>query len=173
MALPRKLKNMNLFNDGVSFVGVATEVVLPTLTRKLEEYRGAGMNGPVDVDLGMEKLTVEHTYGGIVRELFTQFGITRADGVLLRFAGAYQRDDTGEVDAVEVVMRGRHSEIDPGTSRSGEDTEFKATSTLSSTSSASTAKSWSKSTCSTWSRTSAAKIASPTNAPPSACNHPQ
>ena len=131
MALPRKLKNMNLFNDGVSFVGVATEVVLPTLTRKLEEYRGAGMNGPVDVDLGMEKLTVEHTYGGIVRELFTQFGITRADGVLLRFAGAYQRDDTGEVDAVEVVMRGRHSEIDPGTSRSGEDTEFKATSTLS------------------------------------------
>lgn len=131
MALPRKLKNMNLFNDGVSFVGVAAEVVLPTLTRKLEEYRGAGMNGPVDVDLGMEKLTVEHTYGGIVRELFTQFGITRADGVLLRFAGAYQRDDTGEVDAVEVVMRGRHSEIDPGTSRSGEDTEFKATSTLS------------------------------------------
>lgn len=131
MALPRKLKNMNLFNDGVSFVGVATEVVLPTLTRKLEEYRGAGMNGPVDVDLGMEKLTVEHTYGGLVREIFNQFGITRADGVLLRFAGAYQRDDTGEVDAVEVVMRGRHSEIDPGTSKAGDDTEFKAKSSLS------------------------------------------
>ena len=125
MALPRKLKNMNLFNDGVSFVGVATEVVLPTLTRKLEEYRGAGMNGPVDVDLGMEKLTVEHTYGGIVRELFTQFGITRADGVLLRFAGAYQRDDSGQVDAVEVVVRGRHEEIDPGKAKPGDGTEFK------------------------------------------------
>ena len=125
MALPRKLKNMNLFNDGVSFVGVATEVVLPTLTRKLEEYRGAGMNGPVDADLGMEKLTVEHTYGGIVRELFMQFGITRADGVLLRFAGAYQRDDTGEVDAVEIVVRGRHEEIDMGKGKPGDDTEFK------------------------------------------------
>ncbi|MFL8905427.1 phage major tail tube protein, partial [Xanthomonas vasicola pv. vasculorum] len=27
-------------------------------------------------------------------------------------------------DAVEVVVRGRHSEIDPGTGKSGDDTEF-------------------------------------------------
>ena len=47
MALPRKLKNMNLFNDGASFVGVATEVVLPTLTRKLEEYRLTDVGGQV------------------------------------------------------------------------------------------------------------------------------
>lgn len=131
MALPRKLKNFNLFNDGVSFVGVAAEVVLPKLTRKLEEFRGGGMNAPVDTDLGMEKLEVEHTYAGLVREIFNQFGITRADGVLLRFAGAYQRDDTGEVDAVEVVMRGRHAEIDPGSGKAGDDTEFKVKSSLS------------------------------------------
>lgn len=131
MALPRKLKNFNLFNDGETFIGVAAEVVLPKLTRQMEEYRGGGMNAPIDADMGMQKLTVEHTYGGIVRQLFTQYGISRADGVLLRFAGAYQRDDTGEVDAVEVVMRGRHSEIDPGNSKSGEDTVFKVTSSLS------------------------------------------
>jgi hypothetical protein len=131
MALPRKLKNMNLFVDGISYVGVATEVQLPKLSRKLEEFRGAGLNAPIEADLGMEKLEVEHTYGGLVRELFTQFGITRVDGVLLRFAGAYQRDDTGEVDAVEVVLRGRHSEIDPGTSKPGDDTELKIKSSLS------------------------------------------
>lgn len=131
MALPRKLKNFNVFNDGLTFIGVVTEVVLPKLTRKMEEMRNGGMNGPVDADLGMEKLTAEHTYGGLVREVFNQFGISRADGVLLRFAGAYQRDDTGEVDAVEVVMRGRHSEIDPGNSKAGDDTAFKVTSTLS------------------------------------------
>ena len=39
-------------------------------------------------------------------------GIARHDGVMLRFAGAYQRDDTGQVDAVEVVVRGRHEEIE-------------------------------------------------------------
>lgn len=131
MALPRKLKNFNLFNDGVSYVGVATEVVLPKLTRKMEEFRGAGMNAPVDADMGMEKLEVEHTYAGIVRDIFNQFGITRADGVLLRFAGAYQRDDTGEVVAAEVVMRGRHAEIDGGSSKAGDDTAFKVKSTLS------------------------------------------
>lgn len=131
MALPRKLKNFNVFNDGLTFIGVVTEVVLPKLTRKMEEMRNGGMNGPVDADLGIEKLTAEHTYGGLVREVFNQFGISRVDGVLLRFAGAYQRDDTGEVDAVEVVMRGRHSEIDGGTSKAGDDTAFKVTSTLS------------------------------------------
>lgn len=131
MALPRKLKNMNMFNDGVSFVGVASEVVLPKLTRKLEEFRGAGMNAPVEADLGMEKLEAEHTYAGLVREIFNQFGLARVDGVLLRFAGAYQRDDTGDVDAVEVVMRGRHSEIDGGSSKAGDDTEFKVKSSLS------------------------------------------
>lgn len=131
MALPRKLKNFNLFNDGVSYVGVATEVVLPKLTRKMEEFRGGGMNAPVDTDMGMEKLEVEHSYAGIVRDIFNQFGITRADAVLLRFAGAYQRDDTGEVVAAEVVMRGRHAEIDGGSSKAGDDSAFKVKSTLS------------------------------------------
>ena len=42
----------------------------------------------------------------------------------LRFAGAYQRDDTGAVDAVEVVVRGRHEEIDMGDAKPGDDTEF-------------------------------------------------
>src|SRR5690606_41905814 len=61
----------------------------------------------------------------------SQYGITRADGVLLRFAGAYQRDDTGEVSAVEVVVRGRHEEISMGDAESGEDTEQSITTTCS------------------------------------------
>ncbi|WP_181015454.1 phage major tail tube protein, partial [Pseudomonas amygdali] len=36
-----------------------------------------------------------------------QYGATRHNAVQLRFAGAYQRDDTAEVDAVAVVVRGR------------------------------------------------------------------
>ncbi|MFX7021065.1 phage major tail tube protein, partial [Acinetobacter baumannii] len=49
----------------------------------------------------------------------------KIDGVYLRFAGAYQRDDDGEYDAVEVVVKGRHEEIDGGESTPGEDTEHK------------------------------------------------
>ncbi|TAL53810.1 phage major tail tube protein [Pandoraea sp.] len=131
MALPTKLKLFNIFNEGHNYLGQGTELTLPKLSRKMEEYRGGGMNGPVDVDLGMEKLELEHSYGGFMRQIFEQFGLSKVDGVQLRFAGAYQRDDTGEVDAVEVVVRGRHKEIDAGSAKAGDDTEFKVTSSLS------------------------------------------
>lgn len=45
MALPRKLKYLNMFNDGLSYMGVVESVTLPKLTRKLEKYRGGGMPG--------------------------------------------------------------------------------------------------------------------------------
>ncbi|EZQ18962.1 major tail tube protein [Halopseudomonas bauzanensis] len=133
MALPRKLKNMNLFNDGTTYAGLAKTVTLPPLSRKMEGYRGGGMNGPVKVDLGLsdDGIQFEWTTGGLDAQVFRQFGITRADGVLLRFAGAYQRDDTGEVSAVEVVVRGRHEEIALGDAESGEDTEQTITTTCS------------------------------------------
>ncbi|MFX6496363.1 phage major tail tube protein [Acinetobacter baumannii] len=127
MSLPRKLKNMNLFNEGQSFLGEIKTVVLPKLTRKTEDYRGGGMNGPVKTDMGQgdDGLVLEATYGGLELITLRQYGMEKIDGVYQRFAGAYQRDDTGEVDAVEVVVRGRHEEIDMGDQEPGEDTEHK------------------------------------------------
>jgi P2 family phage contractile tail tube protein len=133
MALPRKLKNMNLFNDGNSYLGVAKSVTLPVLGRKMESYRGGGMNGPVKIDHGMsdDGIQVEWTLGGLDLTVLRQFGIPTASGVLLRWAGAYQQDDTGEVVPVEVVVRGRHEEIDMGDAEAGEDTEHSITTTCS------------------------------------------
>lgn len=133
MALPRKLKNLNLFNDGNSYLGLTKSVTLPVLGRKMESYRGGGMNGPVKVDHGMsdDGIQLEWTLGGLDLTVLRQYGIPRADGVLLRFAGAYQQDDTGEVVAVEVVVRGRHEEIDMGDAEAGEDTEHSITTTCS------------------------------------------
>lgn len=127
MAMPRKLKNLNLFNDGESYLGQVTTVTLPTLTRAMEDYRGGGMSGPVKIDNGQEAIDLEWTCGGVMRSVLRQYGVTRHDGVQLRFAGAYQRDDTGAVDAVEVVVRGRHSEVGMGEATAGEDTEFNVT----------------------------------------------
>ncbi|WP_421865155.1 phage major tail tube protein [Motiliproteus sp.] len=131
MALPRKLKNINLFNDGNSYVGQIDEVVLPVLTRMMEEYRAGGMNAPIDIDQGMEKLTMEWTAGGLMDDVLKQFGITAHDGVMLRFAGSYQREDSSQVDAVEIVTRGRHTGIDMGTAKTGEGSPMKVTSSLS------------------------------------------
>jgi len=131
MALPKKLKHQNLFNDGESFVGQCGSVTLPKLARKMEAWRGAGMDGPVKVDMGHsdDGLQIEWTIGGWGLSVLRQFGAVKADGVMLRWAGSIQRDDTGEVSAVEVVVRGRHEEIDFGDAEAGEDTEHSITTT--------------------------------------------
>jgi len=64
MSLPSTLKNFNLFNDGASYMGIAEEIKLPKLKRKMEAYRAGGMNGPVKVDLGQEGLEMEFTCAG-------------------------------------------------------------------------------------------------------------
>ena len=128
MAMPRKLKLMNVFLNGYSYQGVAKSVTLPKLTRKLENYRGAGMNGSAPVDLGLDDdaLSMEWSLGGfpdsVIWELYAATGV---DAVPIRFAGSYQRDDTGEIVAVEVVMRGRHKEIDGGENKQCENTSTK------------------------------------------------
>jgi P2 family phage contractile tail tube protein len=131
MALPSKLKNFNLFNDGNNYLGKVSELVPPKLSRKVEEWRGGGMDTGVEVDMGGDLLIMEWTAGGLLREALAQFGATSATANGLRFAGAYQRDDDGGVDAVEIVVRGRHKEIDMGTAKPGDTTAHKYTTTCS------------------------------------------
>ncbi|MGC0017094.1 phage major tail tube protein, partial [Ralstonia pseudosolanacearum] len=119
MALPRKLKHFNVFADGVSYAGECEEVTLPKLARKLDQYRAGGMNGPIDIDLGNEKLEIETTYGGPMREIIKQYGITTVAGAMIRFAGSYQREDSSEPDSMEIIVRGRHTEIDFGGAKAG------------------------------------------------------
>lgn len=133
MALPHKLKNMNLFNDGNIYTGKAKSVTLPSLGRKMESYRGGGMNGPVKTDLGHsdDGIQLEWKLGGLDLIVLKQFGAVSASGIALRFAGAFEQDDTGEISAVEISVRGRHETIEMGDAQPGEDTEHSITTTCS------------------------------------------
>ncbi len=125
MGLPRKIKNFALFHDGVSYAGQVEEVTLPKLTRKTEDYRSGGMGGPIKADMGMDAIELEWTAGGVLREVLNQFGTLKHDGVMVRLAGALQADDSEEVQALEVVVRGRHTEVDFGNTKAGDKTAFK------------------------------------------------
>lgn len=125
MGLPSKLKNFNVYLDGVSHLGQIAEVTLPKLTLAGEDWRGGGMLGPVFADMGLDKLEAEFTAGGLIRVPLSQFGATRHDAAMLRFAGAYQSDGNGRVQALEAVLRGRYTEIDMGNAKVGPDTEHK------------------------------------------------
>lgn len=131
MALPKKLKYFNLFNDGNSYLGEATEIVLPKLERNMTDYRSGGMDTPIKSDQGGNPLTMEWTCGGIMDGVLKQYGAQTHDAVGLRFAGSYQADDNAKPVAVEVSVRGRHSSIDSGTAKTGDETAFKVTSELS------------------------------------------
>ncbi|MEC7120354.1 MAG: phage major tail tube protein [Pseudomonadota bacterium] len=126
MGMPNKLKNF-LCHKGEGqaaiFQGKVTEVTLPKLTRKLEDYRAGGMDGTVSVDLGQEKMEMTLKVGGFMAELYRDFAKPGVNAVPLRFTGAYQRDDTCAVQSVEVFCRGRLAEVDGGTSKAGDDTE--------------------------------------------------
>lgn len=120
MALPASLKNFNVFINAISFLGIVDEVKLPKLSRKMEDFQGGGMVAPMEIDLGQEKLELEYSGAGFIEEAIKQYGATKAGAVLLRFAGAYQSDDSGDVKAVEIVVRGRNKEIDLGDAKVGD-----------------------------------------------------
>lgn len=131
MALPRKVKYLNLFNDGVNWIGLVESVTLPKLTQKFEKYRGGGMPGAVDISLGLDDgaLDTEFTIGGTEALLFKQMSTVKADGVMLRFTESLQRDDTAEIQALELVVRGRHKELDSGEHKQGDSSTTKVSST--------------------------------------------
>ena len=94
--------------------------------------RAAG-GEPVPVFLGLadeEGHSRRGTVASVDNRLDTSSGTIRvravfdnADGLLLRFTGAFQQDDTEEMSNVEIVVRGRHETIEMGDAQPGEDTE--------------------------------------------------
>ena len=131
MALPRTLKNFNVYGDGNSYRGLVPSITLPKLTRKTDEYRAGGMNAPIEDDMGMEKLELSYTKGGFDDTEFRSFGAATVDANMVRFSGAYQQADTGLVDAVDVIVRGRIKELDSGDAKPGDRGEQKQTLSLS------------------------------------------
>lgn len=122
MGLPYILKNMNMFLNGAGYVGQIAEVTLPPLVRKMEGYRGGGMDGPVKVDMGLsdDGIVFEWKPGGFLVEAYQGFGAVTHDAEMIRWVGAYQDDGAGLYKTVEVTTRGRHEEITPGTAKPSE-----------------------------------------------------
>ncbi len=108
--LPKILKNFNVFVDGRGYAGRVDEITLPKLTIKTEEYQGAGMSAPVEIDMGMEKLEMDLTFSEYDQELFKLFGLTNGSEFALTIRGALQ--GTGDTLPVIINVRGYFKEMD-------------------------------------------------------------
>lgn len=131
MALPSILKDFNCFGDGNNWQGLIPSLTMPELARRMVEYEGGGMDGPIEVDQGQELMTMEWTAGGmIVDGLFDSFGSPVHDAAMLRMTGSYESDETGQVIPVEIVVRGRHKTIGMGEATKGDNNTISVTTTL-------------------------------------------
>jgi hypothetical protein len=123
--LPRVLKDFTLFIEGVGYAGLAEEITLPKLTRQMEDYQAGGMLGPVKLDLGMDAMSLEFTIAEFNPDLLKMWGTANASGINARFLGGLVSQDGGGEEAVEISVRGRFEEIDPGTAKKKENGKLK------------------------------------------------
>lgn len=122
--IPQVLYNTNLFVDGISFAGDVPSLSLPKLVVKMDEYRGGGMAGPIEMDVGLEKMEASFTTNGVRREAMKFFGLadqTAFNGV---YRGSF-KGQKGQTTAVVATLRGTLKELDPGDWKAGDKAEFK------------------------------------------------
>jgi len=122
--LPRVLKNMNLFVDGRGYAGRIDEIELPKLTLKTEEHRAGGMDLPVEIDLGMDKLEAQLTISDYDPEVFKLFGLLDNAATQITIRGAIQAQGS-EAKPVAIQLRGGWKELDAGTWKPGDKSTLK------------------------------------------------
>lgn len=121
--IPKILKNFNAYVDGRGYAGRIDEIALPKLTIQTEEHRAGGMDVPIEIDLGMEKLECELTFAEYDTELFRLFGLLDGNSIGITLRGALHAGTTTE--PVIINLRGSFHELDAGTWKAGEKTTLK------------------------------------------------
>jgi P2 family phage contractile tail tube protein len=119
MAARDVLKNFNLFVDGRGQAGQVEEFTPPVLELIMEEFRAAGMNAAVELEMGMEKLEANFSLISFDRDVLALFGVSAGQSVRFIMRGALESWD-GTVKAISHTMSGRIKKIDSGTSKAGD-----------------------------------------------------
>ncbi len=119
MPLPQTLKNFAVFLDGRAYIGKAPECNLPKLTIKKDDYRAGGMDVPIAIDMGMEKMECTFTLAECNANALGLFGLIAGADKNLVFRGAAQTQGSAAVPIVATI-RGRVHEVDPGTWKAGD-----------------------------------------------------
>lgn len=112
------LKNFNLFVDGRGYVGRAEEVSPPKLSIKTEELRAGGMDAPISIDMGMEKLEASFSLVEYDPEILKQFGVVSGNAVQLTLRGALTDDET--TSPMIIKLQGMFTEVDMGKFKAGD-----------------------------------------------------
>ena len=90
MAIRNILKNFNLFVDGRGFAGELGDYTPPSPSVAAEEYRAGGMDGPIDIDMGMEKMTTSYVLRNYSADVLALWGIVPGQLIQVTARGALE-----------------------------------------------------------------------------------
>ena len=110
--LPHFIKQGNFIADGYGLIGKIENVKLPDLKHKTEEWRGGGMPGDIDVEVGFEKLTFPFKIGGVDTRIFKTYGLRVGAVKPFQVLGHAVAEDTEETMGVAAYMRGKLLELE-------------------------------------------------------------
>ncbi|MDF1583901.1 MAG: phage major tail tube protein [Methyloprofundus sp.] len=119
------LKNLTLFVDGYGYAGKVEEVTLPKLTMKTEEFRGGGMDAPIEIEMGLEKMEASFTLVSFSAEILKLWGLAPGNDKPLTIKGSLL-DEDGTEKPVAINLRGKLKELDAGTWKPGDMAKLKA-----------------------------------------------
>lgn len=114
------LKNFNLTVDGRGFAGNIDEFTPPELSMKEEDFRAGGMDAPVGVQFGMEKLTASFVTKKHCHETLALFGVNPWTGTIPLTARGVLESNDGSISAVKITMRGQIQKVTPAAWKPGE-----------------------------------------------------
>lgn len=107
------IKNFNLFIDQKGKAGVVTEFTPPKLTLKMDDHLAGGMDAPVSIELGQEKMETSFVLTEYSASNMVLWGMTDGNTVSLTLRAAAQQYN-GTIIPVVIQMRGKITGVDEG-----------------------------------------------------------
>ena len=126
--IPKILKNFNLFVDGRGYVGLIEDITLPKLSATMTELQSGGMDVPLDVEMGMDKLECSFNLFEYDVNVIKQFGLGNGAQVPLTLKGAM--DDEEKVIPIVITIKGAWKELDFGNWKAGDNPKLGVTVSL-------------------------------------------
>lgn len=113
------LRNCTIFADRDSKLGQASEITIPPLAVKTEEFRNAGMHFPLGVRLGYEAMELTFALTAFDPATIKLFGLKPGTEREFYATGALI-DDDGTTSMASVYVRGHMTGLDAGAWSPGE-----------------------------------------------------
>lgn len=118
MPVSNYLRKFVVFVDGFGKLGDCESATLPQLTLRMEEFRGGGMDTPVEVDLGTEKLEFSFSMTSIDEQVIENWGLFPGQQKAFTMRGSLA-SHSGETSNIVVHMRGTLKAVNIGAMTAG------------------------------------------------------